>query len=243
MMRHRLLPAALLLGCAMISCSKDSPFAPGARSITGHVVLRGYFVNERGDFAGTRVIGDATGVPVELLYDTEVVARTTTVGGVYRFTGIPRGGYYVRARVIPGIEDQTEDLVVAEYDVVLRDTLKLASLGDLYPIPNPFADSMTVIFQIYEPEHVVLCLRDLAGQKLRTVMDIDLRPNTWTQAWKMFDHVVPGAPPRLYWLTFESGPDIRAQLLVRQAPVVAAAGSRRDGSGRGSGPLAGVAVR
>src|SRR5687767_10488689 len=114
--------AALLLGC-----SDDTPpaNAPGLHALSGSVVLTGYLVNVSGQVVGNRVVTDADGVEVELLFGTQVVATTTTVDGKYRFTGLAPGGYRARARVIGTIQDQTVVLTLQDSDLVSGDTLHL----------------------------------------------------------------------------------------------------------------------
>src|SRR5262245_9448815 len=126
-MRGRWISMATALALFGAGCARDGdPFVPGKYSLSGPVTLRGYYVDPSGAFAGTRIIGDADGVPVDLLFGDAVVASTITADGVYRFTGLRSGGYRVRARVIPGIEWLTEPLVVTNRDVVAEDTLRLA---------------------------------------------------------------------------------------------------------------------
>lgn len=216
MTRSWRLASALPLLCALAACSSDSPLAPGIRSVSGHLRLTGYFVDAGGRFAGTAVMGDVDGLPVELVYGSEVVARTTTVDGVYRFTGIRPGGYVARSRVIPGIEDETRPLVVTDRDLEVADTLRLASLGDLYPVPNPFTDTLKVYFQVYDSARVEMHVRDVAGKPLLKLLDIELRPALHTVIWPVRDPTGLFPFDGLYWVTFNSGPDIRAQLVVRR---------------------------
>jgi hypothetical protein len=112
--------------------------------------LNGYLVDANGQFAGTRVSGDADGVPVELLHGSEIVRRTRTVDGIYRFSGLPPGGYVARSRAIGDIYDETNPMTIAISDVECADTLRLASRGDLYSYPNPFAtgDTMRISFDV-----------------------------------------------------------------------------------------------
>lgn len=88
----------VMASCALSACSRDQPSAPRPYSITGHLRLTGYLVDANGQFAGTRVMGDAEGIPVELLHGSEIVGRTTTVGGIYRSPGSLRAGTWRGAK-------------------------------------------------------------------------------------------------------------------------------------------------
>lgn len=226
--RPTVMVAALLLA-AMVSCSREGPFVPGRYALSGHVKLRAYFVDRDGAFAGTRIIGDADGVPVELLYGKAVLATTTTRGGVYRFAGLSPGGYAVRSRPVPGIDRQTHDVVVGNQDLPVADTLELASVGDLYPVPNPFADSLLVLFQVADSMRVKLALVDVGGQPVRTFFDHLLAPATYQLDFTL-QGLPAGSSPTLYWMTFRGDADLRAQLLVRESAVAAVARARPAGS-------------
>jgi len=219
--------SVLPLLVALAACSSDQPLAPGVRSISGHLRLTGYLVDPDARFAGTLVVGDIDGIPVELLYGSQVVARTTTVDGVYRFGGLRPGGYVARSRIIPGIEDETRPLTVADADVQAADTLRLQSLGDLFPVPNPFSDTARVYFQVYDTALVELALRDIEGRKVRTLLDLELRPALHTVIWTMRAPASGGPAEVPYWLTFNSGPDVRAQLLLWRRPSLEAASHAR----------------
>src|SRR5262245_16678286 len=88
--------APLLAGLALAACEARDTTGPGFYTLSGHVTLTGYLVTPSGDFAGTKVVGDADGVPVELTFGDQVVARTQTVGGVYTFHGLAPGAYVAR---------------------------------------------------------------------------------------------------------------------------------------------------
>ncbi len=128
----------LALAClaAACGCSSDRPMAPRAHALSGHVVLSGPFVDAAGNLAGTRVLGDADGVAVELLDGNRVLAHTTTTAGVYRFTGLVSGVYTARTRVNEAVQDETNPLTIADADIAAADTLRLAASGDLFPVPT-----------------------------------------------------------------------------------------------------------
>ena len=216
----RILPLALLTGLATLfalgACGRDEPTGPEVHTIRGHVVLTGYLTRPGGSFAGTKVVGDASGVVVELLFADRVVGRTATVGGVYTFPGVPAGYYIARTNVLGLVGDTTEALTVATADVAVRDTLRLQSHGDLYPVPNPIGVGTSLFFEVPDSEIVHLHIEDLSRHLVRTLV-----PDTGVPAglnevpWDGRDEQGQAAPGSMFWAIFRAGPDLRAHLLFR----------------------------
>ena len=206
------LGSSLLAACAK---SPDPPTAPRSRSITGHVRLTGYFTHENGLFAGTRVLGDADGVTVELVYGSQVVDRTTTMDGIYIFSDVAPGGYIARTKVVGDIGDHTGTLTVATSSVSATDTLRLNSRGDLYPVPNPFADTLQVFFDVLEPQTVDIRILDISGNTVRRLLAQDLGPGFNGVIWDGRDQRGVPANGSLYWVTYVAAGDVRAQLLFK----------------------------
>jgi len=205
-----------LLGTMLLlSCGRDPPTAPGRHSISGSVVLTGYVVDVFGTFVGTRVVGDADGVPVELSDGARVVARTTTVGGIYRFSGLDPGAYRAQTRVIGDIADHTEVLTIARADVVSGDTLRLASVGDLSPVPNPAFPWTLLYFELPDSQEIELSILDIEGRSVRRLVAGTLPPDLYRVFWDGRDDEGQDVNEVLYWATLESPGDVRAQLLFR----------------------------
>jgi len=201
---------------ALAACSRDPPSAPQLYSITGHLRLTGFLVNTDGGFAGTRVLGDADGVAVELLHGREVVGRTTTVDGVYRFSGLRPGDYVARSRVIGDIGDQTVPLVIAVSDVSSADTLRLVSRGDLHPVPNPLVDTTQVYFNVPDTMWVDMKIVDVGGNAVQSLLSLEVMPGDQAVFWNGRDQMGRRATGPLYWVTYAAGPDVRAHLLFKQ---------------------------
>jgi hypothetical protein len=214
--------SALVLWCmvplsALVipACSRDQPTAPRLHALSGHVRLTGYLVDAEGRFAGTRVVGDADGVAVELVYGDQVIARTLSAHGAYRFTGLGPGGYFARARVIGSIGDRTRVVTIAGADITAGDTLRIASLGDIYPVPNPSALSTDFYFVLRDTEYVDVRVIDVAGNLVRSLHADEMWPGQRVVTWGGIDQRGRPAPPGLYWVTLVAGDDYRAQLLFR----------------------------
>jgi hypothetical protein len=206
---------ALAIALVLPSCSRDQPAAPTLHSLSGHVRLTGFLVDAGGTFAGTRVVGDADGVRVDLLYGNRVVGSTLTKGGVYRFTGLGPGGYVARTRVVGDVGDDTEILTIANADVSANDTLRVVSVGDIYPVPNPVGSSTGLYFVLPDTEVVAVRILDPAGNVVRNLRVGQMAAGLNLLIWDVNDiagHPVTGS---LYWATLVAGTDVRAQLLFR----------------------------
>lgn len=210
-------PGVLLwLAVALLpACARDEPSAPRFFTVSGNVRMTGYLTAEDGHFTGTRVLGDADGVAVELLYGDQVVARTTTADGVYRFTGVTPGGYRVRAPVMEGFVAQTRPITVATFDQHVGDTLRLESQGDLYPSPNPMITSSRIYFDVTDPKVTDLRILDLAGNLVRTLPSIELPEGRRVAVWNGLDADGQPATAAMYWATYSAPGDVRAQLIFR----------------------------
>ena len=202
---------------ALAACgTREQPTSPpGLYSLSGHVRLTGYLVNANGQFAGTRLVDDADGVAVDLLYGTAVIARTTTVDGRYRFDGLAPGAYQTRAQVVDILADKSNVLTIVNTDLVSGDTLRLTSFGDLYPWPNPSADTVRITYRLLDTAFVELRVRNLQGTSIRLLRSSVQLPMVQRQTWDGLDAAFHPVTGPLYGLTLESGIDRRAQLLFR----------------------------
>lgn len=211
----------LVLGCAAFmlaalpACSTKNPAEPVLRAISGHVVLRGYFLDASGRPAGTRVVGDADGVKIDLVRSNRVIASTTTVDGVYRFSGLGTGVYIAGTISLGGIHDTTEALTIAVANVAVADTLHMNSRGDLYPVPNPFVDSTAIYFEVPGTTFVEVTIRDLAGNLVRSLIAEELPAGLQHVTWDGRDDHGAIAPALIHWMVYEAGDDLRAHLLFR----------------------------
>lgn len=215
------LAVAALAAILVAACGRDDPpTAPGTHSLSGHVVLMGHLISPLGALVGDRVVGDADGVAVELLYGSRVVARTQTVDGVYRFGGVAPGAYVARSRVVGDIADQTRVLTLTSTDLVAGDTIKLIPRGDLFPLPNPLAaKGTTVYFDLADTQQVAVHVLDLGGVTRRVLFEGLLPPGTHSTYWDGLDGDSLLAPPGQYWVTLEApGQAPRAQLLFTKDP-------------------------
>lgn len=201
---------------ALAACSRDQPSAPQLHSISGHLRLTGYLVDANGAYAGTRVVGNADGVPVELLHGSEVVGRTTTVGGTYHFSGLRPGDYVARSRVVGDIGDQTTRMVIAVSDVSAADTLRLVSRGDLLPVPNPFVDTTQVYFLVSDTMWVDVRVLDVGGHIVQNLLTLEVLPAYHAVFWNGRDQGGRPVTDPLFWVTYVAGSDVRAHLLFKQ---------------------------
>jgi len=221
-MRLPWIRGGMVLGIAAIAaCSRDQPTAT-LHSISGRLRLTGYLVAPNGAYAGTKVVGNPDGVPVELVHGTEVVARTTTSGGAYQFSGLRAGGYFARSMVVGGIGDQTTPMVIARSDVSAADTIRLVSRGDLTPVPNPFVDTTQVYFVVpgdtTQLVRVDVRVLDVGYQAIKDLLNLEVRPKRHAVYWSGRDQGGHPMPSGFYWVTYVAGNDVRAHLLFKQGP-------------------------
>jgi hypothetical protein len=206
---------ALFLGAAaLLSCAKDTT-APMLFEVAGHVRMTGYLLDADSRFVGTRVVGNPDGVLVELVYGERVVARTTTANGLYRFTGVRPGGYVARAPIVGTVGDQTRLITVATTDLMVADTLKLESTGDLALVPNPAADTCDVYYGLDAGQLTTIRIIRLDGTLVRTLVDHAVDVGLHISPWDGLDDDGHPATESYYWVTFASGSDYRAHLLFR----------------------------
>jgi hypothetical protein len=217
---HHLAAAIALLAtlALLCACAKRSPTEPrdnGVHTLSGRVRLVGQLTEFDGTFAGTRVTDDANGVPVELLYGSEVLARTLTVNGVYTFTGLRSGAYKARSTVVGKIYDETVTLTVNGGDLFASDAVELRSFGDIFAAPNPSSSLVLLSFDVPDSQFVSLKIRDLQGNIVQSLYGQWLPRGRYDAAWTGYDLNNQPATAPYYWVTFESGADTRAQLLFR----------------------------
>jgi hypothetical protein len=177
--------------------------------------MKGYLVEDDGRFAGTRIVGDANGVEVELACGSQIIARTTIVGGVYCFDGIAPEAYVARTRVIGDIGDRTGFLTVTYSDLTSADTLRLEPRGDLSPTPNPVLESTWISFDVPDTQDSDVRILGLAGGTVRILLALEVLPARHRVLWDGRDQAGAPTGPGMYCVTFVSGLDVRAQLLFR----------------------------
>lgn len=211
MQRRWALSVAMVL--ALASCGRDTPTTPSLHSLSGAVVLTGYLVDASSHFVGTRIDADADGVAVDLLYGDQVVRSTTTRHGAYRFDGLQNGGYVARSRVIGTVDDETATLTIAGADVVSRDTLRLASVGDITPVPNPRAPLSDLYFALADSVTVTVRVLDLAGHTVRHLYAGPLSAGLHAVRWDGRDDAAQPVTQTAAWAIVEAPGDTRAQLV------------------------------
>ena len=217
-MLTRWIVPSLVLASALLAvgCANDQPAQPATYALTGHVQLIGHLTASNGQPLGTRVVSDADGVPVDLLYGNAVLARTHASHGAFRFEGLAPGGYFVRANIFGALSVRSSGLTIATHDVDAASPLVLESVGDLYPAPNP-VDSITVItYGIANNGSTLLRVLALDGRVVRRLYTTQIpAPGLYLTEWDGTDDHGAAVAPGYYWMTLEAGTDQRAQLLFR----------------------------
>jgi len=210
----RVAPIVLLL---LAGCSSEptSPPPPGRYSMHGHVTLVGHLVDAGGSVTGTREVQDADSVAVELVFGTAVVARTKTRGGNYTFSDLAPGGYRVRTWLTPAINDSTLPLTIAQADILIGDTLRLESEGELTPVPNPFATETLVYFTLPDTERIYIDILGVAGDTIKPLLDAERLEGQNQVRWDGTDrNGLPSSAP-LAWVTFSVPADSAKPVAIR----------------------------
>jgi hypothetical protein len=210
----RVAPLAVLLaaGC---SSEPTSPPPPGRYSMRGHVTLVGHLVDAGGAVTGTREVQDADSVAVELVYGTAVVARTKTRGGDYTFSDLAPGGYRVRSWLTPAINDSTLPLTIAQGNIVIGDTLRLESEGELTPVPNPFATETIVYFTLPDTERVYVDVLGVAGDTIKPLLHAERFEGQNQVRWDGADRLGQPSLAPLVWVTFSTPADSGKPVAIR----------------------------
>jgi hypothetical protein len=207
-----------LCAAVLAACAREPPAAPQPLyTITGQLLLTGSVVDSDARYQGMRMLRP-DGIPVELLHGTQVVARTTTVGGSYRFPGLRPGDYVARSRVIGNLGDQTSPLIIAVADIEAADTLRLASRGDLFPVPNPLVDTTQVFFSVPDTMVVDINVQDVSGRHVKNLLTLEVSTRRQGVFWNGRDTQGRPATDSLYWVTFVAEHDTRMHLLFKRAP-------------------------
>jgi hypothetical protein len=180
------------------------------------VVLVGYLTDSTGRPVGTRVFAQADGIPVELISNAGVVATTHTLNGRYAFAGMPRGSYKVRTQVTYDLLAQTRMLTVTDALVIVADTLRLQSRGDLYSFPNPFKSSLFTTFAMPAGVQASLRVLDRTAAPVRTLLEGRFPQGLNGMTWDGTDGRGVPVPTGFYWLTLDDGSATRAQLVFRE---------------------------
>jgi hypothetical protein len=207
-------PIALQL---LASCSSEptSPPPPGRYAMRGRVTLVGNTVDGAGNVTGVQAVQNADSVVVELLYGTAVVARTKTRGGEYTFADVAPGGYRCRSWLTPAVNDSTNPLTIAQADIVIGDTLKLVSKGDLTPVPNPFVNQTSISFGVPATERVHLDILGAAGDTIKSLVDADLLQGQHQVLWDGTDRNGQPSLAPVAWVTFSTSADANKPIAIR----------------------------
>lgn len=205
-----------LTAAALAGCGRDNPAEPATYALSGRVQLVGRLTAANGQPAGSRLVDDADGVPVDLLLGNRIVAKTHTVDGVYRFSGVAPGGYYVRANYEGAFGVLSDGLTVASRDVVAAAAIVMNAAGDLYPAPNPVDSTCAITFTSDTARGVDVRVIALDGTVVRHLLVAsEESPGLFLTVWDGKDDYGAVPAPGAYWMRYTLGADERAQLLFR----------------------------
>jgi hypothetical protein len=139
-------------------------------ALSGWVALAGDLHDELGAPTGRRLVRDGDGIPVELTAAGTTVASAATQDGRFAFGGVAPGSYRLRLRVGEAPPLESDEVLVAQADVVLADTLLVEPAGELRTYPNPATRAHGIGFEFEIPTDQALHFRVLSLQQA-TVWD------------------------------------------------------------------------
>lgn len=144
-------------------------------------------------------------------------------------SGATPGHLTVPANTPQGMKDQvcltvtngTGSIVFTCCDTVTVSGSLLAVSGDALsfglaaPVPNPSAGSSRVRFTLGEPGRVTLALFDLAGARVRTLIDEERRAGRYDRIWDGRDDLGHRMPAGMYFMRLEQGGRRSQRTIVR----------------------------
>ncbi|NNE42751.1 MAG: hypothetical protein HKN12_00955 [Gemmatimonadetes bacterium] len=213
-LRRAGLLAPLLLLLLPGACGDELPVTPEGPDtpegtgetfvVTGEVHVAG---TERPSELGPenpRSVTDADGIPVRLVGEGQT-RESVSAAGRFSFTDVPPGTYEVVAGPLPVLERTSGPFPVEQDDVEIAAPLILAEAGPMEIFPNPIAGGATRIqYFLAVGEDVLLTVRDLAGNLVRTLHDGFVPSGFHAATWPADDNLGSPVPIGAYWVVLES---------------------------------------
>jgi hypothetical protein len=215
-MASKLAMNSAIAAVAMLSGLGCSDSEPTTYSVSGHVVLHGTLRDFAGGILGERVVTDADDIPLWLTRSGVIAYSTTSISGQYQFSEVEPGSYRVVSSIASATADTTEEMIVASGDLVVPDTLKLGTSGDIMALPNPFHGGVSAVFHISSPDTIVdIWIADISGISVRKlwhhVVPLGKQWIAWDGLYDNHSEVPDGA----YWFIMSQGAQRRADLAFK----------------------------
>lgn len=188
-----------------------SPPPPGA--ILGSVVAEGSFADSTGAVVGPMLATDGDDITV-VLDGLGTPDTTFTIGGQYRYDGLPPDPYAMRALLATG--NSLPVSVTVNGDTVTAAPLQLKSTPGMKAWPNPFGG--VVRYSVNVPIHT------LVGAHVETLGGVDVRitrfadpfgPGVFGSSWDGTDDLGQPVAAGYYWVVIDVFLGNSARALVR----------------------------
>ncbi|MCD4829963.1 MAG: carboxypeptidase regulatory-like domain-containing protein [Candidatus Cloacimonetes bacterium] len=172
-----------------------------------------------GDISGT-VTDINSGNPIEgAVISLGSYSDITEYDGTYLLEDIPVGvydslictaeGYSDSANVVEVIEDQTVTVDFALYPETGADDLIVPVTQLLENYPNPFNPTTTIAFSLAEPGHSTLCVYNIRGRRVATLLDEPLPAGEHSVTW-----AATGCSSGIYFARLTTPKDVRTTKLA-----------------------------
>ncbi|HMB70423.1 MAG TPA: FlgD immunoglobulin-like domain containing protein, partial [bacterium] len=83
------------------------------------------------------------------------------------------------------------------------------------PRPSPFRDRTTLDFSLAEPAHVTVAVFDVAGRRVRTLVDADRDANRYRITWDGRNDHGSRLGSGVYFVRYQAGPAEIVRRVVR----------------------------
>jgi hypothetical protein len=160
-------------------------------------------------YYGATLLDEATGVRVYLYGDGVLLDSCSTDLGSYGFLISDQGVYSLRTWVVPALVETAGPVTCTATSCETPDTLMLGKYGEISFYPNPFMVAARVAFDLTESIEVLLTVRGIGGQTVRTIGHGAMPPGRHTIQWDGTDDEGARVPAGPYWIVLSAGDEYR----------------------------------
>ncbi len=176
--------------------------------------LTGEIRDEVDNYYRDSLLYEAHGVEVYLYSEDVLIDSCSTDYGSYGFQVSDQGVYSFRTWVVPLVVETAGPVVCADHSCDTPDTLMLGRHGEIHLYPNPFGASVTIAFDLDELSSMLLTVRDIQGQTVKTIAEGFIPPGRHSIRWDGTDSLGVRVASGPYWIILRAGEDHRYLLAL-----------------------------